>query len=324
VDIRQIQTFLSLHRHGNVTRAALELGLVQPAVSAQIARLEKELGVRLFERLARGVTPTAEGETLHALLLPLSRELESVRQGMRDLTGRPTGTVRLGVVPSLSAGVVPAALAGFCAANRDVTVHLTESYSATLLENVVTGAIDVAFVNALQHASGLAIESLTSEELVLVTAAGAALVPPGPVPLAQLTRIDVIVPSRGQGLRAILDRSLSRAGLVVKPRLEFDALTPTLALVRQGCWAALLPLIAVARDVEAGILELHRLAEPIRRDLVIAHHPRRPLSLAARMLVAQLAEEVRRVVGRASAVPDAASRPHPAARRRGRRANEVD
>jgi LysR family transcriptional regulator, nitrogen assimilation regulatory protein len=306
VDIRQIHTFLALYRHGNVTRAALELGLVQPAVSAQIAKLEKELGVQLFERNAKGVTPTAEGATLHGLLLPLSLELESVRQGMLDLSGRPRGTVRLGVVPSLSAGVVPGVLAAFCSAHPDVTVQLTEGYSTALLERVENGGLDVALVNAPLQPNGLAIDLLVSEELVVASAVGSTVIAPGPVSLDRLTAIDVIVPSRGQGLRVLLDRALARAALVMQPRLELDALTPTLELVRQGAWAALLPLIAVVREVEAGLFKINRLEQPIMRDLVVVHHPKRPLSLAARILVSRVSDAARDGVRRTQTLLDAA------------------
>lgn len=299
MDVRQIQSFLALYKTRNVTRAALELGLVQPAVSTQIAKLETELGVRLFERSTRGVTPTAEGETLHGLVLPLARELESVRQGMLDLGGRPTGVVRLGAVPSLSVGVVPHCLAGFCNSHPDVTVQLSEGYSATLLQQVESGNLDLALINDLQQPNGLVVEPLASEELVIVTAAGSGVLGSSGVSLAELTRTNVIVPSRGQGLRVLLDRTLAQAGLVLKPRLEFDALTPTLELVRRGDWAAVLPLIAVARELEAGEFSIHRLAEPIERSLVIVHHPRRPLSLAARLLAGLLGEEARQVVARA-------------------------
>ncbi len=299
MDVRQIQSFVSLYRVRNVTRAALELGLVQPAVSAHIAKLEAEFGVRLFNRTPRGMTPTAEGETLHRLLLPLARELESVRQGMLDLGGRPGGVVRLGAVPSLSVGVVPHCLAGFCKSHPDVSVQLVEGYSATLLQQVEAGGLDLAVINDLRQPGALVVQPLVDEELVIVTAAGSALPGSTRVTLEQLTRIDVIVPSRGQGLRALLDRTLAQAGLVLRPRLEFDALTPTLELVRRGEWAAVLPLIAVARELEVGEFKIHRLAEPVRRSLVIVHHPRRPLSLAARLLAEQLGDEARQVVARA-------------------------
>jgi LysR family transcriptional regulator, nitrogen assimilation regulatory protein len=161
-------------------------------------------------------------------------------------------------------------------------------------------------VNAPLQPNGLAIDLLVSEELVVASAVGSTVIAPGPVSLEQLTAIDVIVPSRGQGLRVLLDRALARAGLVMRPRLELNALTPTLELVRQGAWAALLPLIAVVREVEAGLFKINRLEQPIMRDLVVVHHPKRPLSLAARILVSRVSDAARDGVRRTQTLLDAA------------------
>ncbi|MFD4838416.1 LysR family transcriptional regulator [Achromobacter sp. NPDC058515] len=296
MDLRQIECFLCLYRNGGMTRAAAELGIVQSALSTQLAKLEKTLKVQLFERSSRGVTPTAAGVDLYKMLLPLSKEVESVRQRMLDLSGGTSGLIRVGTVPSLGASIVPRALSLYTAENKDVTIRLTEAYSAGLVERLDAGELDVAIVNLIQPVRSLETTPLVSEELVLVTASDSALrnVEFGELPIDAL-----IVPSLGQGLRAIIDPVLKKRSPGARPRLEMDALTPTLELVKSGAWATILPISAIAHELDAGALSVRRIHADMQRQLVVVNHPRRPLSLAAQRFVAALASEAHDAVSRA-------------------------
>lgn len=296
MDLRQIECFLCLYRNGGMTRAAAELGIVQSALSTQLAKLEKTLKVQLFERSSRGVTPTAAGADLYKMLLPLSKEVESVRQRMLDLSGDTSGLIRVGTVPSLGASIVPRALSVYTADNKDVTIRLTEAYSAGLVERLDAGELDVAIVNLIQPVRSLETTPLVSEELVLVTASDSALrnVEFGDLPTGAL-----IVPSLGQGLRAIIDPVLKKRSPAARPRLEMDALTPTLELVKSGAWATILPISAIAHELDAGALSVRRIHADMQRQLVVVNHPRRPLSLAAQRFVAALAAEAHDAVSRA-------------------------
>lgn len=296
MDLRQIECFLCLYRNGGMTRAAAELGIVQSALSTQLAKLEKTLKVQLFERSSRGVTPTAAGVDLYKMLLPLSKEVESVRQRMLDLSGGTSGLIRVGTVPSLGASIVPRALSLYSAENRDVTIRLTEAYSAGLVERLDAGELDVAIVNLIQPVRSLETTPLVSEELVLVTASDSPL---RNVEFQDLSIDALIVPSLGQGLRAIIDPVLKKRGPAARPRLEMDALTPTLELVKSGAWATILPVSAIAHELDAGALSVRRIHADMQRQLVVVNHPRRPLSLAAQRFVAALAAEAQDAVARA-------------------------
>lgn len=296
MDLRQIECFLCLYRNGGMTRAAAELGIVQSALSTQLAKLEKTLKVQLFERSSRGVTPTAAGVDLYKMLLPLSKEVESVRQRMLDLSGGTSGLIRVGTVPSLGASIVPRALALYSAENRDVAIRLTEAYSAELVERLDAGELDVAIVNRIQPVRSLESTPLVSEELVLVTASNSPL---RGVEFNDLSIDTLIVPSQGQGLRAIIDPVLKKRAPNAHPRLEMDALTPTLELVKSGAWATILPVSAIAHELDAGALSVRRIHADVQRQLVVVNHPRRPLSLAAQRFVAALAAEAHDAVNRA-------------------------
>ncbi|ATL27494.1 phosphotransferase [Streptomyces formicae] len=143
-----LRTFLDVARHGSFTVAARELGWTQSAVSRQIAALEAALGgAPLFDRLPRGVRPTAHGRALlpHATdvmsrLTSLGRELTA----LRDATG---GLLRVGAFATADAGLVPRAIARFRAARPGVTLVREEGLTPALLARVADGGLDLAVVS---------------------------------------------------------------------------------------------------------------------------------------------------------------------------------
>src|SRR5690606_8715813 len=104
IDLTLLRTFLAAHRAGSMTRAAAELGLSQPGVTAQIRRLERRLGVTLFHRGGRGVTPTAAGDELALRIGPHLDALTAALTELAATAGAPfTRTVLLGGPPELTA-----------------------------------------------------------------------------------------------------------------------------------------------------------------------------------------------------------------------------
>ena len=304
MDYRQVHSFLCLYEESSVTRAATRLGIVQPALSMLIAKLERDLGVVLFERNSRGVTPTAEGRRFYELSLPLARGFENVRRQMIDMGGAASGTVRVGIVPSLMPAVVPTALQTYCDLLPDVSVQVTEGYSATLLAKVDAGELDFAIVNDPLQPGALAVEGLIREELVLVTGRASKLAAPGPFDCTELQRLPLIMPTAGQGrLRIPVEPRRRRRAAPASPRLEMDAIAPTLELVKSGRWATILPLVAIAPELGRADLQVNRLRRPgIKRALALLHHPRRPPSLAAKKLQEALAGALKDTLDRATEI----------------------
>lgn len=307
MDLRQIEYFLCLYKEGNITRAAAQLGLVQSALSTQISRLEKDLKVLLFNRTSRGVTPTAVGHDLHKMLFRLSNEVESVRQRIHDLSGEPSGLVKVGTVPSLGVNIVPSALASFYAQHPNVTIQLTEAYSADLIERVEQGSLDFALTNNPKQLGNLDFYPVVNEELVLVVSSNSTLATSDIIDFDQIPPNRLIVPTSEQGLRAIIDVNLSRTKQILKPHFEINALAPTIELVKTGNWAAILPVSAIARELQQGEVRISRIKTTISRDLIAVYHPKRPLSLAAQSLYKELQLQANKVVDLAnktlSAIP---------------------
>lgn len=291
MDIRQIECFLRLCEEGSITRAAQTLGIVQPALSAQIARLEKDLRVQLFERNRRGVTLTAAGADLQKMLLPLSAEIVSVRQRMHDLAGEQSGVMRIGVMPSIAANVMPRVVHAFSQRTPGTSMHITEAYSTTLTEALEAGGLDFAIVTRTNRIRALTSLPLAMEELVLVRAASDSSAPS----LTDVAPEKLILPTSAQGLRLVIDAGLRGLDIAIEPLLEIDSLSMTLGMVEAGGWATILAATAIADRLARGTIQIQRIHERFQRELVVMHHPRRPLSLRAQALCAVLQEEVERV-----------------------------
>ncbi|HYH22894.1 MAG TPA: LysR family transcriptional regulator [Azospirillum sp.] len=299
MELRQIRYFLALFEEGNVTRAARKLNIVQPALSMQIRRLEEEFGSAFFERTPQGVVPTSAGKRAYQLFLPVMKEIENARQQILDLNGAVSGRIGVGLIPSVAASVLSAAVAEFSAAYPDVEIHIDEAYSGTLLEWVLAGQIDCAVINQLSaRTPGIVSDDLVDEELVLVSSRGAGHALPPTVRFADLPGMSLVLPSKRHGLRMIIDRLASEQGIEIQPRIEIDALIPTLELVGCSGRATILPAIALAAGSTALDLRISRIVGPRpSRKLVRIHHVQRPLTLAAERFLDVLRDHIGRAVG---------------------------
>src|SRR5262249_56472907 len=110
MDLRQISYFVALFEEGSVTRAAQRVHVVQPALSMQIAKLERELEQRLFERRPKVMEPTAAGRTLYRLVQPILRDLAHARTQMKELSKTVSRRVGMGMPSSLATSLGPVGL----------------------------------------------------------------------------------------------------------------------------------------------------------------------------------------------------------------------
>jgi LysR family nitrogen assimilation transcriptional regulator len=294
MDLRQITYFVALFEEGSVTRAARRVNVVQPALSMQIAKLERELDQRLFERRPKSMEPTAAGRTLHRLVAPIFRDIVNARAHMMRLHTEVSGRVNIGLLSSLTSSVVPSALARFAKAYPDVEVSIADGYSSTFIDWVGAGKLDVAIINKPPHKIGLVAEPMLDEEMVLVAACNTQLPVSAPIAMRDLTRFGLILPSPRHGLRIELDRHLAAEDVTVTPKLELDALPAIAEFITATEWCSVLPSLAVYHGLVRGSLKAHRIVAPrITRQLVAAHNPKHPMSAAAVRLIEVLVEELK-------------------------------
>ncbi|WP_395243367.1 LysR family transcriptional regulator [Agromyces sp. MMS24-K17] len=158
-------TFLEVYRAGSVSGAASRLGLSQPSVSERIARLEERLGVPLFERTTRGVTPTAEADRLAART---ADPVDRLRAAWDAPLAEPTGTVRIGGASDVVASRIVPAVAQV--AGRGIRLEFTLGLAADLLDALAAGDLDLVVSSMRPRNAAIRSRGLVDEEFVLVAA----------------------------------------------------------------------------------------------------------------------------------------------------------
>jgi DNA-binding transcriptional LysR family regulator len=277
---RQLRYFLRVADEGSVTRAATKLNVGQPAVSMQIRSLERALQGRIIERSRHGALATDFGQHVIAFYKPILEAMQN-ETSSRHAKPAPRTILKVGLLPGLDEEslLVKATTATILEWRRrfpNVELKIKESQSGILLDWLVENSIDIAVVEDLHARHSLRNVLLFSEPLAVLVAREKSRLPNGPIRMADLARLDLVLPSGRHGLRALLERHFLAAGLSLNPKLELDSMASAIRLVKEGGWATVLPPSAVARSLESGLLNAHPIIQPaIMRDLRSAQLVRR-------------------------------------------------
>ena len=279
MELRQLEYFVAVAEEASFTRAAERVHVAQPGVSAQIRRLERELGHDLLDRSGRTVTLTDVG----AAVLPLARaalqSVESARRTVEELAGLVRGVVRVGMVVSCGTMDLPELLSAFHSRHPDVEITLAEANSDTSIESLVDGRLDLALVGyAGETPAGLAVRVLADEPLVAAVSASDPWYGRESVTLDELLERGLICLPPGTGLRGALDAACGTR----KPRIAFEASAPpmVITLAQRG----LGPAILASSMVPDGLHAVRIVPEPQSR-LALAWRAEGPHSPAARALI---------------------------------------
>lgn len=211
-----LRVFEAVLRHGNMKRAAEELNTVQSNVTARIRALEEAHGVALFERHARGVTPTQAAERLRPFALQVTRLLADARIALRD-NGSPSGPLRLGSMETTMALRLAPLLSRFALLYPSVQLSITTGSTAQMVRAVAEGRLDGAFVSGPLAHPTLRQQTMFREELVLLTSTAIRSVED----LAAQATIKLVVFQPGCSYRQRLEATLARQGIVTTEWLVF-------------------------------------------------------------------------------------------------------
>jgi len=299
MEFRQIQYFITLYEDGSVTRAARRLHIVQSALSMQMAKLEAEVGQRLFMRTPQGMQPTPEGRRLYRLFLPVVTGYQRAREQVIEATGELNGEVRFGMIATIAQGVLVDSILEFSPAHPKVELSMTDGFSGDLIDAVAVGKLDAAVVNKPRRPLTLKTETIAEEDLLLVTGPAHAEVPAS-LGFSELAGFKLVFPTRQHGLRAIIESFAQAEDVDLRPSVQIDSISAIVKLVRESDFGTLLPHVAVRGHLERGELKGHRFTSPrLRRQIVAVTDPRRPLNPAAAAFLSVL----RRHLGGLGPVP---------------------
>ncbi|MDX1629810.1 MAG: LysR substrate-binding domain-containing protein, partial [Fulvivirga sp.] len=165
--ISQLSYALALHKYQSFNQAAAKLSITQPALSLQISKLEKELGVQLFERGKNKVTATSEGEEFILRAKEIVQKAEDLRDFAIELTEKISGPLKLGIIPTLSPFLAPLFIKPFKEAYLEVSLDISEVITADVINGVLDGTFDAGIISTPVKAAGIFSEPLFYEKFYL-------------------------------------------------------------------------------------------------------------------------------------------------------------
>lgn len=283
MELRQLVYFDAVVRHGGFTRAAESLHIAQPAISAQIRRLETELGTELLQRSTRRVSLTHAGELFWSRTRRALDELDAARADLDQLASVLRGRVRIGATQVMGTLQLPVQLADFRRRYPGLGLTLRSGLMEVLLEALDNGELDVVIGPVHADLSPrYVVRALVEESLVLVSPPGHRLRDSSGSLAAAREESFVCLPA-GSGLHEILTRAAAAEGFV--PRIEFETYSP--ASIRELVSAGLgVALVAGSAARTPGppveIYPLSHLTHPAIGLMVLADRALTPAAAAFR------------------------------------------
>jgi DNA-binding transcriptional LysR family regulator len=279
MDRQQLEYFRTAARLQNVSRAAERLAMTQPALSRSLDRLERELGVVLFERAGRGVRLSGYG----AAFLPyVERALLALEDGRRELTelaGKAARTIALGFLHTLGAEYVPELIRAFKAEHPDVRFDFNQNATQVIDRQLAAGVLDLCLTSGPIGIPGIIWRRLRDEDVVLIVARGHRLATREGVRLREVAREPFVAFKPGLAMRELSDELCRRAGFTPQITFEGEETNTVGGFVAAGLGVALTPSVAPPAP---GTVRL-RITEPVaRRSIGIAWREDRHLTSAAR------------------------------------------
>lgn len=285
--LRQLRTFLAVVEAGGISTAARALNLTQPAASQQLRELERVLRVRLLERAAGKVLPTAAGV---ALLEPARRVQAAVDDAMAATAAHrsgETGRVRFGTGATACIYLLPPILAALKQRMPGLEIVIATGNSGDIARRVELGELDVALVTLpVPNSRALSVTRLMTDPLVALLPKAMASAAPT-LAAAQIARLPLILYEAGGATRAIIDTWFRRAGVTPSPIMQLDSIETIKVLVSGGLGASIMPGLALASPPAGTVTK--RLRPQVVRQLGMVLRREKVLDRGLRLVI----EEVR-------------------------------
>lgn len=267
MDLKSIRFFVAVAESGSITRAAQQLGLVQPALTRQVNKLEQEFGVRLFTRQPRGVQLTAVGRDFLEHCRRITDEVERARHEISSKGTVAARSVVLGTTTTLGRVLMPTLVGNCLEQLPQIMLRVVEARSVRLHEQLVLGALDMAILTNPVGSYQLSLVPLMAEPLQVVgpwgwRARGT------PVSQGELAKLPLVVTP---GMRALASGHGSRRRIELNVVVEIDSVETIRAMVIAGKGFTIVPESALLEDLLAQRLQANALDLPGReRRLVLA------------------------------------------------------
>lgn len=302
--LKDIRLFVAAYEERSFTNAARRENTTQSGVSQHIRALEDSLGVRLFSRDKGQVVPTPAGDSYYHRCIDVLRAHATATGVAKSFAQGLEGGIVIGLMPTMTRCMLAPVLAAFTDAHPNVFVRIVEGYSGPLTQQVRAGDLDFAIVPAFEGLPGLKSRLFLRTPEMLVSSTVADRKHLAPIDLRRLGPLKLVLPSKGNTRRQLIETYCASNGIEIARLLEMDAMLGTLDFVARSDWLTILPGIMMA--VDDPRLKVNPLANPaLGLDLALIEPSRRPLSKAAHWFLTLLEEEAVLLNGRWTAAETA-------------------
>lgn len=240
-DLLNLEVFMAVAEHENLTQAARACGFAPSAVSTRIAELEAQVGTSLFERFARGMKLTAAGHALKRHVLELKLALQRMDQEMSEFATGFHGHIRLQAMPSVLPHSLSVDIASYLETHPDIKFTADEAEGEKIIRAVARGRIEVGFVAEHISRSGLESKLYRQEELVVAVPHQHPLANREKVRFEQALAYEFVGGDESCAVRQLLLTQARQLGLPLRQRISvnsFDAMGP---MVSSGFGICVLP-----------------------------------------------------------------------------------
>ena len=255
MEIRQLRAFVAIAETGTFTAGALRVHVTQAAISMQIRQLETEIGARVFVRAPRHVILTEAGEQLLRRARHILREHDAALDEIGELAGAERGRLRIG---SASAMVLteqlPAILKDLRKQHPAAEISVTSGTSEVLVDQILAGEVDIAFVSLPVDVRGIKTERLSEDQLVAIASPHHRLSKQKTISAYTLAGERLILGERGGNTRRLIDQFFAQAGVTLRVAMELSRQQAIKRMVEEDMGVGIVPLQSVRDEVDKGKL----------------------------------------------------------------------
>lgn len=292
MEIRQLRYFISVVRFGGVGAAAEAHFVTQPAVSAQLKKLEEEVGEPLFERRGRRMILTPAGDHLVRSAESVLNQMDALEASLARFKGLETGTLRMGNIDAASIYVLPEIYRAFHSQYPGIQIEIVVGDTRALIDALNRGEIELATTTLPTDENKLSTRPFYRERLVAVASAGHPLATRKRVTLGDLVEHGLIVYPARSTTRRLIDAVFAKHGVPTHATMEISSPEAIRRLTQAGLGVSILPDAVVKAGIDRGLL----VALPVpgarfERHIGMVYRARAGLSPAARTFLEMVEAE---------------------------------
>src|SRR6266404_4859597 len=255
MDIRQLKAFVAIAESGTFTAGAVRVHVTQAAISMQIRQLENELGAKLFIRAPRRVMLTEAGEQLLQRARQILRDHDAAVEEVAELAGAERGRLRVGSASAMvTTDVLPGLLKQVRKQHAGAEITVASGTSEALVQQILGGELDVAFVSLPVEARGINTERLSQDQLVAIASPRHKLAKQRTLSAYTLAGEKLILGERGGNTRRLIDQFFAQAGVSPQVSMELSRQAAIRRMVEEDMGVGIVPLQSVSDAVAKGRL----------------------------------------------------------------------